>query len=62
MLTKKEADEFREKKTILMSCMSPDTEEPIMWAGRVSAFVPTNIPIVAGMLMTTPTPANIIFW
>ena len=47
---------------ILASGMSPDTEEPLMWAGRVSAFVPTNIPIVGAMLMSTPTPANIIFW
>ena len=42
--------------------MSPDNEEPIMWVARMSAFVPTNIPIVAGMLMTAPTPFNTLFW
>ena len=42
--------------------MSPDNEEPIMWVARMSAFVPTNIPIVAGMLMSAPTPFNTVFW
>jgi tricarboxylate carrier len=42
--------------------MHPDTGEPIHPAFRVCAFVPANIPICAGMLMTPPTTANIIFW
>ena len=29
---------------------------------RMCAFVPTNLPIIFGMLMTPPTPTNIIFW
>ena len=55
-VTQTKADEFKRNKTVLASSMSPDTEEPIMWPGRVSAFVPTNIPIVAAMLMAVPTP------
>ena len=62
MLTQKEIDEYRYKKRILASCMSPDTEEPILWLSRISAFIPTNLPIFAGMLISTPTPYNIVFW
>ena len=42
--------------------MNPDTEKPILWPSRVSAFIPVNIPITAALLMTSPTPFNIVFW
>jgi hypothetical protein len=29
---------------------------------RTSAFVPTNIPIIAGMLLSAPTPFNTFLW
>ena len=62
MLTESEILAYRHKKTVLASCMSPDTEEPILWLQRISAFIPTNLPIIAGMLMSSPVPRNIIFW
>ena len=62
MLTQAEFDDFKHKKTVLASCMSPDTEEPINWLSRISAFVPTNVPIIACMLMTAPTAKNILLW
>ena len=62
MLTQKEIDEYRYKKTILASCSSPDTGESILWPQRISAFVPANLPIFVGMLMTASTPRNIMFW
>ena len=31
-------------------------------AGQVAAFVPANIPICMGMLMTPPTLGNVLFW
>jgi len=49
-------------ETVLASCVHPDTKEPIWWPMRVSAAIPTNLPIIAGMLLTAPTPANIFFW
>ena len=49
-------------KTVLASCMNPDTEKPILWPSRVSAFIPVNIPITAALLMSAPTPLNIVFW
>ena len=42
--------------------MSPDSEEPIMWVSRISSFIPTNLPIFAGILLSPPTPVNIAFW
>ena len=62
MLTQAEFEDYKHKKTVLASCMSPDTEQPIHWVSRISAFVPTNVPIIACMLMSAPTPANIILW
>ena len=62
MLKKEEIDEYKYKKTVLASCMSPDTEEPIMWPSRISAFIPTNLPIFAGMLISAQTTRNIVFW
>ena len=62
MLTQKQIDDYKSKKAILASCVNPDNGEPILWPSRTSAFLPTNLPMFAGMLMTAPTPANIIFW
>jgi hypothetical protein len=28
----------------------------------MSAFIPANVPIAAGMLLTAPTPFNVLFW
>jgi hypothetical protein len=49
-------------RTILASCVHPDLKEPIPWPMRTSAFVPTNVPIIAGMILSAPTPVNIIFF
>lgn len=40
----------------------PDTGEFIPWVCRISSFVPTNLPIIYGMLVTAPTPFNTILW
>ena len=62
MLTQAEFEDYKHKKTVLASCMSPDTGEPINWLSRISAFVPTNVPIIAAILMTPSTPQNIFLW
>ena len=61
-LTQEEYNEYRKKKIVLASSVSPDTGETIMWATRTSAFVPTNIPIIVGMLCSPPTVFYTIFW
>ena len=62
MLTKDEYEEYRMKKIIMAASVSPDTGETISWPTRTSAFVPTNIPIIVGMLTSPPTQVYTIFW
>ena len=49
-------------KNIVDASIHPDTGKPVPWAMRMCAFVPTNLPIIFGMLMSAPTPANTIFF
>jgi hypothetical protein len=44
------------------SAVSRDTGEVIPHAMRMCAFVPVNIPILFGMLISPPTTFNTIFW
>jgi hypothetical protein len=53
---------FWHMRSVVGSCVHPDTQDPIPWAMRTSAFVPTNVPIIAGMLLTAPTPFNTFLW
>ena len=62
LLTEQEYKEFRHKKLVLNGSTSPDTGEIIPWAMRTSAFVPTNIPIITGMLISPPGQFWTIFW
>ena len=39
-----------------------DTGEAVPLPFRLSAFVPTNLVIVAGMLMPNPSLKGVIFW
>lgn len=47
---------------MLASSTSPDTGAVIPWAMRTCSFVPTNIPIIGGMILSPPTQAYTIFW
>ena len=62
MLTKDEYEDYRMKKIIMAASVSPDTGEIISWPTRTSAFVPTNIPIIVGMLTSPPTQVYTVFW
>ena len=53
---------MRSMLTVTASCIHPDMKEPIPWPMRISAFVPANIPIVCGMILSAPTPMNTFFW
>ena len=55
MLTPQEYADYRHKRLVLASSTSPDTGDVIPWAMRTCAFVPTNIPIIVGMLVSPPT-------
>lgn len=62
MLTKIEIDELRLAKQVLSFCVNPDTEEIIPWSMRMSSYIPLNIPISYGLVITPPTPLNTIVW
>ena len=62
MLTDSEITQLRKYKTIVNASIHPDTNQPVPWVMRMCAFVPTNLPIIFGMLMTPPTPLNTAFW
>lgn len=44
------------------SSIHPDTKEPVPLPFRMSAFVPTNLIICAGMLLPNPSLPSIIGW
>ena len=61
-MTEKEFTEFRNKRLILASSTSPDSGAVIPWPMRTCSFVPTNLPIVLGMLSSPPTIAYTVLW
>lgn len=55
-------DEYWRAKQLVNSSIHPDTGKPVPLPFRMSAFVPTNLIICAGMLMPNPSLRSIIFW
>ncbi|RUS24502.1 LOW QUALITY PROTEIN: Tricarboxylate/iron carrier [Jimgerdemannia flammicorona] len=55
-------EELWRAKQIVDSTVHPDTGEPVFLPFRMSCFVPTNMVVVAGMLMPNPSMKSIIFW
>ena len=49
-------------KSTLGAVLHPDTNESVWTAFRAAAFIPANVPISAGMLLSAPTVGNSIFW
>jgi hypothetical protein len=62
MLSETRIQELRKYQRIVDTSIHPDTKEVIPWAMRMSAFIPTNVPIIFGILMTAPTPFNTALW
>lgn len=48
--------------SVVDSSIHPDTGLPVPLPFRLSAFVPTNLIIVGGMLMPNPTLKGVLFW
>lgn len=61
-LSEIEIQQLRKKQTVVASSIHPDTQKPIPWVMRMCAFVPTNVPIIFGMLMIKSTPFNTAFF
>lgn len=49
-------------QSMVQACVHPTTNQIIPFYGRMSSFVPVNIPICAGMLFAQPTLPNLIGW
>ncbi|KAI9273694.1 Tricarboxylate/iron carrier [Sporodiniella umbellata] len=58
---KDESSLWRAKK-IVDSTVHPDTKEPVFLPFRMACFVPTNLVLVAGMLLPNPSIQSILFW
>jgi hypothetical protein len=62
MLTKEQIKKIRTAETVVSTAIHPDTGKFIPWVMRLSSFMPINLPISFGMIITAPTPFNTIFW
>lgn len=60
--SKQEAERLYYKKLVQLSCVHPDTGETIPFFARVSAFIPMNLPIFVGMILSPPTMKATVFW
>jgi hypothetical protein len=54
-------NEYYKAKKLIDSTLHPDTKEPIFLPFRMASFVPTNVPIIAFMLLPNPTMGMIVF-
>ncbi|WWD21665.1 hypothetical protein CI109_106151 [Kwoniella shandongensis] len=61
-VTKDQKDAYDHAKQLVNSSIHPDTGKPVPLPFRMSAFVPTNLIICAGMLMPNPSLKSVIFW
>ena len=55
-------DELWEAKRLKSTILHPDTGLKLPHPFRFSAFIPCNMPILAGMMFSTKTTASICFW
>ncbi|OBZ86247.1 putative mitochondrial transport protein fsf1 [Choanephora cucurbitarum] len=55
-------EELWKAKKVVDSTIHPDTGEPVLLPFRMSCFVPTNMILVAGMLLPNPSIKSILFW
>lgn len=62
LLTQRDYSELVKASYIVNSSTSRDTGEEIPRMMRMCAFLPVNIPILFGMLLSTPSVANTVFW
>ena len=49
-------------KYTLDATIHPDTKEKFLLPFRMAAFVPTNLLVIAGLLLPNPSVKSIVFW
>lgn len=62
LLSKTDFEKLKRSASIVNSAISRDTGDQIPRMMRMCAFVPVNIPILFGMLISPPTMFNTVFW
>ena len=62
LLTKDELQELLKAERVYNSIYHPDTKEKIPYAFRTCAFMPTNLPIIFGMICTPQNMFTVVFW
>ncbi|WWC68140.1 uncharacterized protein I206_102063 [Kwoniella pini CBS 10737] len=61
-VNQQQKEAYDNAKQLVNSSIHPDTGKPVPLPFRMSAFVPTNLIICAGMLMPNPSLKSVIFW
>ena len=61
-LTTEEVREVRTAEAVVGSAVHPQTGETIPRLMRLCSYSIMSIPVQFGMLLSAPTPFNIIFW
>lgn len=46
----------------MQGTVHPDTNQPLPWTMRITSFLPANIPINMGFILSAPTLRNVMFW
>ena len=49
-------------QTVISTAVNPDSGKNIFWSMRMSSFLPLNLPISFGLIITPPTPFNTVLW
>jgi hypothetical protein len=62
LVSKEEAEKYWKALQLVQSSMHPDTGQVIPLPFRMSAFAPTNLLVVGGMLSPNNGLAAVIFW
>lgn len=62
MVSKEKIKQIRIAQTVISTAINPDTGNNIFWSMRMSSFLPLNLPISFGLMVTPPTPFNTILW
>ena len=57
-----EYQRFRSYKVLMASSEHSDLKQIIPWHMRSSAFIPTNMPIMLGMILSPPSQKATFFW
>eukprot|EP00826_Nyctotherus_ovalis_P042661 TRINITY_DN441_c0_g1_i1.p1 TRINITY_DN441_c0_g1~~TRINITY_DN441_c0_g1_i1.p1 ORF type:complete len:287 (+),score=90.58 TRINITY_DN441_c0_g1_i1:418-1278(+) len=61
-MTTGELKDLLKAERIYNTIFHPDTKQKISYPFRMCAFMPTNLPIMFGMLCTPQTIVNVVFW